>query len=66
MEKGVVATFDAHAGFGTVRGEDGRTHFFHCTEIADGTRTIAEGTRVVFQLTAGHRGQWEASRLMPV
>jgi cold shock CspA family protein len=66
MRVGVVAVFDADAGFGTVRDDDGKEHFFHCTRIADGTRTIAEGIRVAFILEPGHRGRWEATRVLPV
>ena len=35
--------FDA-AGLGVVRGDDGTAYPFHCTQIADGSRTIAVGT----------------------
>jgi CspA family cold shock protein len=58
--RGAVATFDEQKGYGTVRANDGTEHFFHCTAIADGTRTIAPGTPVTFTLAPGHRGQWEA------
>ncbi|MBW3614336.1 MAG: cold shock domain-containing protein [Actinobacteria bacterium] len=59
--KGTVLDFDEHAGHGTVHTDDGRDLFFHCTQIADGTRTIAVGTRVEFAVVAGQRGQWEAA-----
>ena len=62
--RGVVAAFDEHKGYGTVRAEDdGREYFFHCTQIADGSRTIAVGTPVTFEVVPGHRGRWEAVRL---
>ena len=57
---GVVASWDDHGGYGTVRADDGAEHFFHCTAIADGTRTIDEATPVTFDLVAGHRGRYEA------
>ena len=63
---GTVVTFDEHAGFGTVRTEgegEGEELFFHCTQIADGTRTIAVGTAVRFEIVAGHGGRWEAARV---
>ena len=63
---GVVATFDDFKGYGTVRADDGRSLFFHCTAVADGTRTIAAGTRVAFAVVPGHRGQWEASAVLGV
>jgi cold shock CspA family protein len=61
---GVVAAFDDFKGYGTVRADDGTTLFFHCTAVADGTRTIPVGTRVTFAARPGHRGQWEASVLV--
>jgi len=61
---GVVATFDDFKGYGAVRAPDGADHFFHCTAIADGTRTIPVGTPVTFTLVPGHRGQWEATAVL--
>ena len=34
---------------------------FHCTQLADGSRTVAVGTRVDFRLLAGRGGRWEAA-----
>jgi cold shock CspA family protein len=62
---GRVAAFDEHAGYGTVRADDGRELFFHCTAIADGSRTIAVDSVVTFRVVAGHNGRWEASELVP-
>ncbi len=59
MARGTVATFDEDRGLGTIESE-GRTFPFHCTQIADGTRTIAVGTAVTFDVRPGHLGQWEA------
>ena len=61
---GVVASFDDFKGYGTVRADDGVEYFFHCTRIADGTRTIAVGVTVDFDVVPGHRGRWEASGLV--
>jgi hypothetical protein len=36
---------------------------FHCTQIADGSRTVVVGTVVTFGLLAGHGGRWEAADL---
>jgi cold shock CspA family protein len=65
MARGTVADFDAHRGWGTVRSDDpdGSVLFFHCTAIADGSRTIEVGVRVTFAVVAGHRGRWEATDL---
>jgi cold shock CspA family protein len=57
---GVVASFDAEAGLGTVRDDQGREWGFHCTRISDGSRTIDEGQPVVFTVGPGAPGQWEA------
>jgi cold shock CspA family protein len=63
--QGRVATFDEHAGYGTVRADDGRELFFHCTAIADGSRTIAVDTPVTFRVVPGHNGRWEAAEVVP-
>jgi cold shock CspA family protein len=63
MPVGEVVVFDEAAGFGTIRGDDGREHFFHCTAISDGTRTIDVGARVSFEVVAGRRGVWEAAHV---
>ena len=42
-----------------------RAYPFHCTAIADGTRTIAVGTAVTFDVVPGRLGRWEASGLRP-
>ena len=61
---GVVTEFDEPAGFGTVTADGGGVeHFFHCTAIADGTRTIPVGTDVTFELRPGGLGRWEATDL---
>ncbi len=63
---GTVESFDEARGFGAVRTEDGRVLFFHCTTIADGSRTISTGTRVALRVVPGHGGRWEAADLQPV
>jgi cold shock protein len=60
---GTIAAFDEHAGVGSVRSDDGADYFFHCTQIADGTRTIAVGTAVSFEVAPGRPGRWEAVQL---
>lgn len=63
MIHGTVRTFDDPAGIGTVADEHGTAYFFHCTQIADGSRTIAEGTPVTFTIVAGHQGRYEAAAI---
>ena len=62
---GVVREFDDPRGLGEVAADDGTTYPFHCTAIADGTRTIAEGTAVTFEVVPGRMGRWEAARISP-
>ena len=62
---GTVAAFDEHKGWGSVRTDEGRELFFHCTQIADGTRTIPVGVAVDFEMVPGHNGRWEAAAIRP-
>jgi cold shock CspA family protein len=61
---GAVAAFDEPRGLGVVRADDGTDVPFHCTAIADGTRTIAVGQRVRFRPAAGRLGRWEATQIV--
>ena len=45
--------------------DDANVYPFHCTAIADGTRTIALETRVEFEVVPGRLGRWEAAAIMP-
>jgi cold shock CspA family protein len=60
--RGTVAAFDDARGLGEVDA-DGVRYPFHCTAIADGTRTIPVGTEVTFDLRPGGMGRWEATEL---
>jgi len=65
MARGSVSSWDEHGGYGTVRDDaTGAEHFFHCTAIADGSRTIGEGTRVTFDVVPGRLGRWEAENVV--
>lgn len=56
VRSGVVATFDDHAGAGTIA-EPGQADWsFHCTSIADGSRTIDVATPVAFRVEPGPNG----------
>ena len=57
---GNVTTFDEQAGLGTVTAGDGTSYDFHCTQIADGTRSIPVGVAVTFDVRPWHRGRYEA------
>lgn len=62
---GAVVAFDEDRGLGTIRADDGDELGFHCTAIADGSRTIPVGARVAFAVVAGRVGRWEADRVVP-
>jgi hypothetical protein len=61
--RGVVEEFDAHAGLGVVRGDDGKPYPFHCAQIADGSRDIPVGAVVFVSIVPGHLGRWEAATI---
>ena len=61
---GTVDTFDEARGLGTVRSDRGEVLGFHCTGIADGSRTIAVGAAVRFRIVAGRLGRWEATGIV--
>lgn len=65
LVRGTVTEFDEPRGLGTVTAEDGTAYPFHCTQIADGTRTIDVGARVAFDVRPGGLGRWEAAALTP-
>ncbi len=62
--QGTVVAFDAAAGVGEIETADGRLSF-HCTAIADGTRVIAPGAEVEFDVVPGVAGRWEAAAIVP-
>ena len=47
---GRVVAFDAEVGLGEITSSAGERHQFHCIEIADGSRDIAIGEHVSFDL----------------
>jgi cold shock CspA family protein len=61
--QGIVGAFDDHRGIGEVITDDGTHLRFHCTAIADGTRTIAVGTEVDLAIVNGPLGDYEATEL---
>ena len=64
---GRIAAYDDHRGRGEVEVARGSMHFpFHCTAIADGSRTIAPDTPVRFRLVIGPLGALEATAIAPV
>ncbi len=62
--RGRISSFDASRGLGTVDDEDGTSYGFHATAIVDGSRRISVGTTVVFTVSPGHGGLYEARSLL--
>ena len=60
---GKVATFDEFVGRGEIEAGGGMRFPFHCTAIADGSRTIDPDTAVKFRLVPGPLGALEATRI---
>ena len=63
---GRVATFDDHVGRGEIEARGGLRFPFHCTAIADGSRSIAPDTAVKFRLVPGPLGALEATAIKTV
>jgi hypothetical protein len=57
----VVARFDEARGDGVLRDVAGHELYFHCVNIADGTRRIEPGAPVRARRVVGLRGRDEAS-----
>jgi cold shock CspA family protein len=63
--QGTVVAFDERRGLGEIESAEGERYPFHCTRIADGSRTIPVQTAVEFEVVAGHLGTWEAAAITP-
>jgi cold shock CspA family protein len=63
--RGAVAAYDDVAGYGTITEDGGAEWWFHCTAIADGSRTIDVGAAVAFRVVPGHLGRHEAVDVRP-
>ena len=64
MVKGRVEVFDEHRGDGLVRTDRGEGLYFHCVNIADGSRSIAVGERVSVNRAVGRLGRDEAVEIV--
>lgn len=62
--RGTVTSFDEYVGLGVLEDSEGHTYPFHCIEIASGSRDIALGAVVAFDVLAKF-GRFEAANLRP-
>ena len=61
--RGTVTSFDKEVGLGEVTRDDGWVLLFHCIVIADGSRDIAVGTLVEFDVLC-KLGRYEADHVV--
>lgn len=64
--RGRVAEYDDHKGYGELEVEGGGRLFFHCTAIANGSRSIAVGAEVEYEPRTDPRGKHEAANVRPL
>jgi cold shock CspA family protein len=62
--RGTVTAFDENVGLGEITTDDGSIVPFHCVVIADGSRSIAVGAVVQFELIP-KLGRYEAAAIEP-
>ncbi|HEY8216165.1 MAG TPA: hypothetical protein VIH82_03460 [Acidimicrobiia bacterium] len=60
---GTVVEFDSARGLGIVEDAAGDRLGFHCTRIADGTRTVTVGAAVRYVVVPAALGRWEAAAI---
>ena len=64
--RATITLFDAKRGDGELESENGQLYWFHCVEIADGSRDIDVGVAVDMVPRVGLRGRDEASQIHKV
>ena len=64
--RGRIIAFDEPRGIGEVQADDGVTYRFHCTQIADGSRSIPVGAVVTFETFEHPVGGTEATAIASV
>ena len=53
--------FDERRGLGVIERADGTQFGFHCTQIADGSRTVPVSAKVRYRRIPAHLGTYEAA-----
>jgi CspA family cold shock protein len=62
MPKGTVKWFDDRKGYGFIACEEGQDIFVHFSAIqGNGFKTLSEGEKVEFEITAGPKGAQAAN-----
>lgn len=64
MVRGLVEAFDERRGDGQIRTDEGERLYFHCVNIADGSRRIAPGAIISARRAVGHLGHDEALEIV--
>lgn len=60
MLAGVIEEFDERRGYGFLVAGGGGRFFFHCVDIADGSRSIRNGFTATGERSVGRLGRDEA------
>ncbi len=55
MTEGIVKFFNAEKQFGFINGDDGKSYYFHATQVEHGT-SLTDGDKVSFTGVQGDRG----------
>ena len=66
MLSGVIEYFDVDRGDGHLLGADGHRYYFHCVNIADGSRVIRVGASARARRCVGHLGHDEVTDVRAV
>lgn len=61
---GIVSSYDSAAGLGEVESSSGVSYVFQCTQIANGSREVPVGAKVIFDMIVAGPGSWEAGNLV--
>ncbi len=64
MAEGTVKWFNPDKGYGFISREDGEDVFVHFSAIeGEGFKTLEEGEKVIFDVTPGQNGKFQAANV---